>query len=302
MDHNQDAHRQRIIDWINATNGAAGAFDVTTKGILHSALGRCEYWRLSDQKRKPPGVVGWWPSRAVTFIENHDTGSTQIVPQCSPKKSPLLLQYSFMVTGEISWWKGNARICIHPDSSWDGQQFSLIISSLTTDLKLHHSSLSEIGMRSIVGVQRRQIAMSALALSMPYINLGCHVGALFLGVHHDIASLSYVPTKWIQITMAERDVYAAIIDEKVAMKIGPGYYEPPKGQQRWTLALEGDTDRPGQGRAMQLMEMVMLLRTSSRSFLSETSFSISTWGLDVSPHQFPKTFLEDGNVALGLGR
>lgn len=36
MDHNQDAHRQRIVDWINATNGAAGAFDVTTKGILHS--------------------------------------------------------------------------------------------------------------------------------------------------------------------------------------------------------------------------------------------------------------------------
>lgn len=36
MDHNQDAHRQRIIDWINAANGTAGAFDVTTKGILHS--------------------------------------------------------------------------------------------------------------------------------------------------------------------------------------------------------------------------------------------------------------------------
>lgn len=36
MDHNQDAHRQRIVDWINAAGGAAGAFDVTTKGILHS--------------------------------------------------------------------------------------------------------------------------------------------------------------------------------------------------------------------------------------------------------------------------
>lgn len=36
MDHNQDAHRQRIIDWLNAANGTAGAFDVTTKGILHS--------------------------------------------------------------------------------------------------------------------------------------------------------------------------------------------------------------------------------------------------------------------------
>lgn len=42
------------------------------------ALERCEYWRLSDQKGKPPGVIGWWPSRAVTFIENHDTGSTQV--------------------------------------------------------------------------------------------------------------------------------------------------------------------------------------------------------------------------------
>ena len=23
------------------------------------------------------GVLGWWPSRAVTFLDNHDTGSTQ---------------------------------------------------------------------------------------------------------------------------------------------------------------------------------------------------------------------------------
>ena len=42
------------------------------------ALERSEYWRLSDEKGKPPGVLGWWPSRAVTFIENHDTGSTQV--------------------------------------------------------------------------------------------------------------------------------------------------------------------------------------------------------------------------------
>ncbi|KAF2299582.1 hypothetical protein GH714_038260 [Hevea brasiliensis] len=128
MDHNQDAHRQRIIDWINATNGTAGAFDVTTKGILHSALERCEYWRLSDQKGKPPGVMGWWPSRAVTFIENHDTGSTQV-----------------------------------------------------------------------------------------------------------------------KTTKAERDVYAAIVDEKVAVKIGPGHYEPPSGSQSWFLAIEGK-DYKGQDR------------------------------------------------------
>eukprot|EP00898_Chlorokybus_atmophyticus_P003727 jgi/Chlat1/4355/Chrsp29S04511 len=75
--HNQDRHRQQIIDWINATGGLSSAFDVTTKGILHAALGASEYWRLVDGQGKPPGVLGWWPSHAVTFLENHDTGSTQ---------------------------------------------------------------------------------------------------------------------------------------------------------------------------------------------------------------------------------
>ncbi|CAK9859227.1 unnamed protein product [Sphagnum jensenii] len=74
--YNQDSHRQRIIDWINAAGGTSSAFDVTTKGILHSAL-HGEFWRLIDPTGKPPGVMGWWPSRAVTFLENHDTGSTQ---------------------------------------------------------------------------------------------------------------------------------------------------------------------------------------------------------------------------------
>lgn len=74
--YNQDAHRQRLVNWINAAGGASSAFDVTTKGILHSALHN-QYWRLIDPQGKPTGVLGWWPSRAVTFLENHDTGSTQ---------------------------------------------------------------------------------------------------------------------------------------------------------------------------------------------------------------------------------
>lgn len=39
-------------------------------------MSRNEYWRLVDTKGRPPGLVGLWPSRAITFIENHDTGST----------------------------------------------------------------------------------------------------------------------------------------------------------------------------------------------------------------------------------
>ena len=36
-------------------------------------LQRTEYDRLKDAKGKPPGLMGWWPSRSVTFLENHDT-------------------------------------------------------------------------------------------------------------------------------------------------------------------------------------------------------------------------------------
>lgn len=75
--HNQDSHRQRTIDWITAAGGLSCAFDITTKGIMHAVFERCEYWRLRDGAGKPPGLMGWWPSRAVTFLENHDTGSSQ---------------------------------------------------------------------------------------------------------------------------------------------------------------------------------------------------------------------------------
>nr|ABC87289.1 putative alpha-amylase [Ceratopteris richardii] len=52
------------------------AFDFTTKGILQEAV--CgQYWRLRDCNNKPPGMIGFWSEKAVTFIENHDTGSTQ---------------------------------------------------------------------------------------------------------------------------------------------------------------------------------------------------------------------------------
>ncbi|KDP21224.1 hypothetical protein JCGZ_21695 [Jatropha curcas] len=176
MDHNQDAHRQRIVDWINATNGTAGAFDVTTKGILHSALERCEYWRLSDQKGKPPGVMGWWPSRAVTFIENHDTGSTQG-------------HWRFPSGKEM---QGYAYILTHPGTP-----------AVFYDHIFSHYR-SEIA--SLISLRNRK-------------KIHCR--------------------STVKITKAATDVYAATIDEKVAVKIGPGHYEPPSGPQNWSLAIEG---------------------------------------------------------------
>ncbi|KAM1280137.1 hypothetical protein TB2_020666 [Malus domestica] len=176
MDRNQDAHRQRIVDWINATNGTCGAFDVTTKGILHAALERCEYWRLSDEKGKPPGVLGWWPSRAVTFIENHDTGSTQG-------------HWRFPKGKEM---QGYAYILTHPGTP--------------TVFYDHIFSHYQSEIAALISLRNRN-------------KLNCR--------------------SLVKITKAERDVYAAIIDEKVAIKIGPGHYEPASGPQNWNKSLEG---------------------------------------------------------------
>lgn len=44
---------------------------------MQEALQKKEYWRLRDGSGKPPGVIGWWPAHGVTFLDNHDTGSTQ---------------------------------------------------------------------------------------------------------------------------------------------------------------------------------------------------------------------------------
>ncbi len=67
-------HRQKIMDWINATGGKSTAFDFTTKGILQQAVQYNEFWRLKASDGKPQGAIGWWPAKSVTFIDNHDTG------------------------------------------------------------------------------------------------------------------------------------------------------------------------------------------------------------------------------------
>mmetsp|Transcript_22935 Transcript_22935/g.64442 ORF Transcript_22935/g.64442 Transcript_22935/m.64442 type:complete len:277 (+) Transcript_22935:3-833(+) len=77
LSHNQDGHRQDLVNWINATDKQSTAFDFTTKGVLQEAVASCQYWRLKDSNGKPPGLIGWMPKYAVTFIDNHDTGSTQ---------------------------------------------------------------------------------------------------------------------------------------------------------------------------------------------------------------------------------
>ncbi|CAI7813059.1 unnamed protein product [Closterium sp. NIES-54] len=77
LDYDQDSHRGRIVEWVEGADRLATAFDFTTKAILQEAVKRKEWWRLKDKEGRPPGVMGLVPSHAVTFVDNHDTGSTQ---------------------------------------------------------------------------------------------------------------------------------------------------------------------------------------------------------------------------------
>ncbi|XP_074287870.1 alpha-amylase-like [Silene latifolia] len=76
-DYNQDGPRNELAGWVQAAGGGViNAFDFTTKGILQAAV-EGELWRLKDSNGRPSGLIGIMPRNAVTFIDNHDTGSTQ---------------------------------------------------------------------------------------------------------------------------------------------------------------------------------------------------------------------------------
>ena len=171
--HNQDAHRQRIVDWINAAGGLSTAFDITTKGILHAVFERCEYWRLRDASGKPPGLIGWWPSRACTFVENHDTGSSQ---------------GHWRFPGH-ALEQGYAYILTHPGTP-----------CVMYDHMFHDGHISHVVQRLVALRQR-------------------------LGIHCRSA---------VKILAATHDVYAAEIDDKLVVKLGPGDFAP--NLEHWQIA------------------------------------------------------------------
>lgn len=95
LDYNQDHHRAELAQWVQASGGTVAAFDFTTKGILQAAV-EGELWRMRDGNGNPPGMIGVLPKNAVTFIDNHDTGSTQ---KMWPFPSDKVMQgYAYILT------------------------------------------------------------------------------------------------------------------------------------------------------------------------------------------------------------
>jgi len=179
LSYNQDHHRQRVVDWCDQAGGKSAAFDFTTKGILQEAVGRNELWRLVDTEGRPPGVMGVWPSHAVTFLDNHDTGSTQAHWPFPADK--ILMGYAYILTHPGT-----------PSVFWDhlfdwGSEVSQKICEL-------------------VALRRKK----------------------------DIHSRSKV-----KIVEAKDNLYAAYVDNKLAVKVGQGSWSPAT-KDGWVLESSGN--------------------------------------------------------------
>ncbi|KAK9804416.1 hypothetical protein WJX72_011679 [[Myrmecia] bisecta] len=208
----QDPHRQRTIDWIDATGGKSAAFDFTTKAVLQEAIAKGEYWRLRDRDGKPPGLIGWWPSRSVTFLDNHDTGSTQN-------------HWPFPQHG---LHEGHAYILTHPGTP------CLFYDHLWTDGMAQLSLWRRV--KHLMSKRPRHNGNS-FRLLRP---LRLYVMKLIqIRQRHGIGAGSDVC-----IREAKDTVYAATVDDKIAIKIGPGAWNPNTakvdvGQKAWLMALSG---------------------------------------------------------------
>jgi alpha-amylase len=82
---------------VDAVGGPAAAFDYTTKGILQAALNFSQLSWMKDAQGRAPGLVGLRPRQAVTFVDNHDTGSK--THQLWPFPPAMILQgYAYILT------------------------------------------------------------------------------------------------------------------------------------------------------------------------------------------------------------
>lgn len=175
LNPNQDAHRQKLVDWLDSNPSKVSTlFDFTTKGILQVAVNG-EYWRLRDSKGKASGLIGWWPTRAVTFIDNHDTGSQQ---SHWPFPSSKVMQ-------------GYAYILTHPG-------IPCVFWEHAYDWKLYEQ------IQALVKIRKQYKLNSGSQLN---------------------------------IVKAEQGLYAAIIDDRIAMKLGGKDWTPGEG---FKLLASGD--------------------------------------------------------------
>lgn len=101
-----DTDRQLVSNWIDGTDNSPGkanastAFDFTTHFALVGAVETERYELLNDNGR-PSGLIGWWPAKAVTYVESHDTSPRDpnfIATASQEYKTQRLMGYAYILT------------------------------------------------------------------------------------------------------------------------------------------------------------------------------------------------------------
>jgi alpha-amylase len=195
-----DNHRRSLLGYVQRTGYRTAVFDFTTKAVLQEAIPRGEYWRLVSRASpdgriedgRPAGLIGLAPNYAVTFVDNHDTGS-------SPGGNGQGGQKHWEFSGR-DVMQGYAYVLTHPGIPcvyWP-HYFDW------TSPFQQHPMKREID--RLIGLRRQQ------------------------GIGSDST---------VRVLAADREKYAAIVDGRLAMKIGPGQWSPPGADGQWKLAAQG---------------------------------------------------------------
>lgn len=180
-----EGDRQRIANWLDLTkDGSAdansSAFDFATKSALQNAFNDNNLSYLRDGNGKASGLIGWWANKAVTMLDNHDTGPTP--------------NQGYWVFPGQHLEKGYAYILTHPG-----------VPMVFWDHLFDSGNQVKNTIKSLIAIRKRNGLKSNSALN---------------------------------IVVAQQNLYAATIDNKVAMKLGSGSWTP--SGTGWVIAASGN--------------------------------------------------------------
>jgi alpha-amylase len=184
-----DGDRQKVTAWIDATGGKTTAFDFPTRYLLYDACQSDDYHRLRSThngRAVPGGLLGFWPSRSVTFLDNHDTEHRR--------------------DHEHSCHNDGTR---HFPGETVGMGYAYILTHPGTPC-VFWSHFFDWGQPTRQRIER-------LLHLRRYCGIHCR--------------------SQVEIKEAGRGLYAAIIDGKIAMKLGRRGWSPGGS---WHLAVDGD--------------------------------------------------------------
>ena len=209
LSYNQDGPRAKLAEWIADVHGVAAAFDFPTKGILQRAIEHTEYWRLRDPAGRPPGLLGWVPQRAVTFLDNHDTGHPQMHWPFPTDRMGLGYAYALTHPGIPCVFWPHAFGC--EDEAADDSE------AAASDRGASARWDDESSGRTLAETIRALLALRK--------------------------SAKIVASSPIKILAAEDDLYVARVAHSLTVKLGPRFEMPdallPKPPE-WRLAISGD--------------------------------------------------------------